>query len=1297
MFQVLRFPVNTNMIQVGDSQHQYKSQSLALGMSVVYIAALWTFPTLILKEGLFMKMKSLNGVTRRRGTTIAAAALSVALVAPFVHPVVAPQNAAVAQAQDTADASVPGSSGNNPIDADAIASGDVTSGSGLKKVNGAPVYNGHVYLLAGQNSQTSENDGKAHVPDGTTVLFQWIDDDGAVSPVYSAKTHFLEYGGDGTTSGPGTFVFAPGSWTDKNGKEHTYRMNAKARIWLAEGQTGRAGQPLQQVYQWPGRFPGFYGPVGNEPNGAFGLAGQYMARTALDVVEAPAPYMTADPSEWKIDTDGYDVAPDSREDPNQFYIEGRVWLESEQERGHIGLPTSAGERFVEGYKVVSTILTDEGLQAVKQFDGERPDVRADKIRQLFENDANREKFIAQTVVNETNKDGYYRAHFDTENEEALKYAYQFVQDPEGNWKPTYGAHGANLFQPLNQKTSGAVKNPLGRPGWYNSHLPVAVRFVDQIKVVKFDGQDATGVAAPGQKADIDVTRVFDETNPVRVVWRDERGRELKACDGLTDTASAEACSLDIPKDIKKPQTIRVELEVDGNVTASDSFVVSSAPSITTGSETDEVPADGSEKTLDDKVKNPTDGMTGEVLDESGDPIDGAKVEVDPETGDIKVTVPEGTDPQDAKVVVKDKDGKPVGDPIDVKITEPKGETPAPSITTGSETDEVPADGSEKTLDDKVKNPTEGMTGEVQDKDGNPIDGAKVEIDPKTGDVKVTVPKGTKPQDAKVVVKDKDGKPVGDPIDVKITEPKTDAPDTSNASVVPDTVTVVEGQEAKPFEVAKDIPEGGQVKAEGLPAGLTVNPSTGEVTGTPAKISDWGKDEEERDVEVTVSVTDKDGKVVAQDTKTVTVQRDTDGDGQPDVTDTDDDNDGATDAEEEKAGTDPKDDSSKPALTDEPSVVTDKVTVVDGQEADPFEVAKNIPEGGKVAAEGLPDGLSVDESTGEVTGTPSVSDWGKDEEERDVEVTVSVTDSDGKEVAQDTKTVTVQRDTDGDGQPDVTDTDDDNDGATDAEETEAGTDPKDANSKPEAKPGDDQGATSVDKSGVKDVKPSGEDQNTGIKVTNPDEGTKVSATDKNGKDVPAKIDDNGNVVVTPGEDVEGPITVVIEDEDLDGGKAEVEVGVKGEEPDNQGGSSDLTGGSSLPDLSSGSSNVDWKRCAPAAAGVGIPLLFLLPIGLASQMNIPGFSPLVKQVSAQIDGINRQLGAQNTALQKQLGIYNGPLAQQANQINLMLKKVSPEAGRIGGGIALAAAGALALGLVANACSPNGGSSSSSSSSK
>ncbi|WP_168163681.1 MULTISPECIES: hypothetical protein, partial [unclassified Corynebacterium] len=74
---------------------------------------------------------------------------------------------------------------------------------------------------------------------------------------------------------------------------------------------------------------------------------------------------------------------------------------------------------------------------------------------------------------------------------------------------------------------------------------------------------------------------------------------------------------------------------------------------------------------------------------------------------------------------------------------------------------------------------------------------------------------------------------------------------------------------------------------------------------------------------------------------------------------------------------------------------------------------------------------------------------------------------------------------------------------------------------------------VDDSGVKPVDPTDEEQDTGIKVTNPDDDTKVSATDEDGKDIPVEIDENGNVVVTPGTDVDGPINVVVEDPDLDG--------------------------------------------------------------------------------------------------------------------------------------------------------------------
>ena len=298
----------------------------------------------------------------------------------------------------------------------------------------------------------------------------------------------------------------------------------------------------------------------------------------------------------------------------------------------------------------------------------------------------------------------------------------------------------------------------------------------------------------------------------------------------------------------------------------------------------------------------------------------------------------------------------------------------------------------------------------------------------------------------------------------------------------------------------------------------------------------------------------------------------------------------------------------------------------------------VPEDTKFApGEGAPDGVTVDPSTGEVT--VPVSEDAKPGDE--ITVPVDVTHPDG---STDTVDVTVTVDDPDTNEPDW----------------------KDSKTTPDE-------PVEIDKdSNSGDVKP----------------GTTVEVTDGPGT---AEIDEDGKITVKPNEDAKPGDKIVVEVKDPEGKVIDtVEIAI--EEKDESG--SSITDGSSILD---GSSNVDWERCAPAAAGLGLPLLFLLPIGLASQMNIPGFSPLVKQVSAQIDGINRQLGQKNVQLQKQLGIFNGPLAKQASQIDLMLKKVSPEAGRIGGGVALAAAGALALGLLINSCAPGAGSSSSSSSSK
>ena len=100
--------------------------------------------------------------------------------------------------------------------------------------------------------------------------------------------------------------------------------------------------------------------------------------------------------------------------------------------------------------------------------------------------------------------------------------------------------------------------------------------------------------------------------------------------------------------------------------------------------------------------------------------------------------------------------------------------------------------------------------------------------------------------------------------------------------------------------------------------------------------------------------------------------------------------------------------------------------------------------------GLPAGVTFEKSTATISGTPTVDNWGADEEERTTTITVTATDE-ADNTSEETFDIIVQRDTDGDGIPDVNDDDDDNDGATDAEEIEAGTDSKDENDVPKEEP------------------------------------------------------------------------------------------------------------------------------------------------------------------------------------------------------------------------------------------------------
>ncbi|HFI0671300.1 TPA: YPDG domain-containing protein, partial [Streptococcus suis] len=326
----------------------------------------------------------------------------------------------------------------------------------------------------------------------------------------------------------------------------------------------------------------------------------------------------------------------------------------------------------------------------------------------------------------------------------------------------------------------------------------------------------------------------------------------------------------------------------------------------------------------------------------------------------------------------------------------------------------------------------------------PPTGYTATIDPTTGAVTLTAPTGATVETVEVPVTvtyadgstdatsavfkldtDGDGTPnVTDTDDdndgIPDTQDKNSLTPTTSAVTVND-ATVVAGQPipAIPVTVTTDDTQA-TVEVTNLPAGLTYNPTTKQIEGTPTG-AEIPEGQDSTTVTVTATVTDATGTPVS-DTAVITIQRDTDGDGIPDVTDTDDDNDGIPDTQD-----------SNPKTAATSTVTVDDATVVAGQPipAIPVTVTTDDTQA-TVAVTDLPAGLTYNPTTKQIEGTPTGAEIPEGQDSTTVTVTATVTDATGTPVS-DTAVITIQRDTDGDGQPDVTDTDDDNDGIPDTQD------------------------------------------------------------------------------------------------------------------------------------------------------------------------------------------------------------------------------------------------------------------------
>ena len=1136
----------------------------------------------------------------RRGTSLAAAALSFALVAPLAQPVAFAQEAPAAVADANTD--VETLDENGAIVADAIANGYIRSATDM--TNAKSTLSGRAFIDDGYGFSPTDG-GQQAVPEGTKVYMQWIDKDGAVSPAYVARTTSSLGGGNANQAGPGAYAFdLRKPWVDHHGKAHTYTASTDQyyKLWIDPFVDERNGFTVYPFRQVGGFFPGsFRNSMGADQQGAWDTIGTNMQRTAvLMQADRDVPYMHKPKSEW-INDETPTVKNQAVSSAMKGHVGGKVWHETKDAR--VNGPNSVGDVPAKDMYVVMSVLTEEGAGKYAAAVDTLPEAQQlAAAKQLLEEHP---EYIAATVRSKTNADGRYSVKFPagTLTNQTKQYLYAHVETADGRIPSGYSAWRVPLFN--SPKNNGgrnpapiAASNPVQNPMWYNVNFALVPRHNVTLDITNLNMTDKP--ARIGDTAELNVTGPFPVT-PNKIVWK-ENGKVVKTCDGIASEAEANACELTVPEDAKNGDLYTAEFVTgDDTVLAADSFTVVVPVVAPFGSVYDEYAGFDALKDLpkepSNKVKNTEAEYKAEGLPEglSFDPETG--ITGTPEkAGSYEVTVTRTVKVKTTEdQPILDEDGNPVykdpDAPEDQRVVKTKTvevetdhtdsvallvtitDSPLKAATVGKsyEQDVVPTGFEDSPLKLKVKEGTLSVedstlpAGLTFDKETGKISGTPTEevaADEQNPNVTVTYTlvdsKGNEYEGVKDRVPLKVATAVADTMEPKYEDklvvPGEDAK--SSPSFTDKDGKDTEAPEGSKFAIPEDFkaPEGYIVK---------IDENTGEITVTAPKELN-GDTAEEFDVPVTVTYPDE-----TTDKTSANFKLDTDGDGTPDVTDEDDDGDGVPDAEEKDKGSNPKDKGSIPATPLVPGNPTDAATVepkyedklvVPGEDAksSPSFTDKDgkdteAPEGSKFAIPEdfkAPEGyiVKIDENTGEITVTAPKELNGDTAEEFDVPVTVTYPDE-----TTDKTSANFKLDTDGDGTPDVTDEDDDGDGVPDAEEKDKGSNPKDKGSIPATPlvPGNPTDAATVepeykDGSGkpgenVSVEKPVFKDKDG---ETTPPEGT----TFEKGEGAPegVTVNDDGSISVrvpedaTPGDKITVPIEVTYPDGSKDNVDVTVEV-------------------------------------------------------------------------------------------------------------------------------------------------------------
>ncbi|RZI05731.1 YSIRK-type signal peptide-containing protein, partial [Staphylococcus condimenti] len=649
--------------------------------------------------------------------------------------------------------SSPAQTNTTPIVADALADGYIKSTTDA--TNAAHTLSGRAWVVDHGTPATMSN-GLTPVPEGTNVYMQWIDTDGAVSPVYTAKTTNKLGSSDGSQVGPGAYAFdLRQGWTDLNGKTHTYSAigSQDYRLWINDYQTEN-GNTATMLRQAGGFFPGSYvGSATSSNLGQFPLAGTNMQRTGIYMTVKPTSgYMTKPDAEQIHDTLGPINAP-SVNLAAKNSVSGNVWLETgagDQANSGTGpnKNLALGDKVAAGYRVVMSSLTKDGAKDYDAKVNSLPqDQRSAAAKTLLEAHP---EYISATVYGETDANGNYTLRFPAGTLDT-SHMYGYVEDPNGNIVNTYSSFTSPQFQAPNNNLSwtpqtSPAQNLVANPMWYNVNFAVVPTSNVTIDVLNYNA--TTTPAAPGSDVSIALPGTTLSPLPTHIEWRDSTGKVISKTADFTTIDEGEALGgFKVPTNATAGSIYTAYLVSGGNDVSADSFIV----------QTYNKAYDPTATPVNNQYNTPT--TSGQV------------------TG--SVTIPNYPADQPApKITVNDPsslpDGKTPGTVnVPVTVTYPDGTTDTVNVPV---TTAEPQNNSYEPTTYPVNNPNGTPTTEEQVKDNvtvpnYPTDGPQPQV---TVDDPSSLPDGTTPGTVKVPVTVTYPDGTTDHVDVDVTTGATDA-------------------------------------------------------------------------------------------------------------------------------------------------------------------------------------------------------------------------------------------------------------------------------------------------------------------------------------------------------------------------------------------------------------------------------------------------------------------------------------------------------------------------------------------